>query len=231
MGFITRKLVAKDGSISWSAPLFTKGISLSLGITLGYLNCDICLALMNDDAIHAALGASFGCGITGDFLVDMNGAKLRKVQLDSTWTPDNVVTDRHGGMFAKYFRLTAMMIDASIKGGRVGPWDEMNTALYGENYNSADVLGGKFPRPIEILPVHDMLARYSVPAKSVGITRTGSQKGSQFKLDRSVRAGTSNSQKGSSDVAEAGPSTAAPSAPAADSTNSAAVQPPVPVPQ
>eukprot|EP00890_Picochlorum_soloecismus_P001824 jgi/Picsp_1/2642/NSC_00872-R1_actin cortical patch component lsb4 len=159
VGFITKKLTAEDGTIRWSAPIFTKGNSVGLGLTIGRLQTGMCLALMNDEALVSASKATFRIGFKGQFLIDMDGAYLRAVRLDSTSQEDNVIIDGAGGMLAKYFRMEAMIVDFSMELITVSQNKVANRRLYGNDYKVDDVLNGKEEIPIEFNGVIDLLNR------------------------------------------------------------------------
>ena len=117
-GFVTAKITAPDGSISWSAPYFVEGRVFGAGLTLGHLESGVCLALMNDEALAGATRPRSVFGLKAQFLVDMDGASIREAEFDSTSLIDNVITDSRGGMVANYFRMKAMMVDFCLQGKR-----------------------------------------------------------------------------------------------------------------
>lgn len=159
IGFITKKLTDGDGNIRWSAPIFTKGKSIGIGLTIGRLQSGMCLALMNDEALASASKATFRVGFKGQFLLDMDGAYLRAVRLDSTSQEDNVIMDGSGGMLAKYFRMEAMILDFSVELISVSQNKVANRRLYGNDYKVEDVLNGMEDVPIEFNGVIDLLNR------------------------------------------------------------------------
>jgi len=159
IGFITKKLTDEHGNIRWSAPIFTKGSSIGMGLTVGRLQSGMCLALMNDEALAGASKATFRVGFKGQFLIDMDGAYLRAVRLDSTSQEDNVIIDGAGGMLAKYFRMEAMIVDFSMEFISVSQNKDANRRLYGNDYKVEDVLNGMEEVPIEFNGVIDLLNR------------------------------------------------------------------------
>lgn len=162
IGFITRKITDKDtGVIRWSAPYFMKGHGLSIGFTLGKLQSGLCLALMNDQALEHSLQSNIKFGSKCRFLIDMDGAYIRPVMLDSTAMEDNVIEDGHGGLMAKYFRLHAMMADITLDWARVVPYTSLNRSIYGPDVTGEEILGGEIMPPTEFSGVIDLLNRLS----------------------------------------------------------------------
>jgi hypothetical protein len=116
VAFITRKLVGPDGEVRWSAPYFMRASQVGLGLSLGWLQSGHCYALLNEQAVEAFSHPRSTFNVVGGFLVDMNGSRLRPLELDSSWSDMAVSTDAHGGTMAKYFRMKAMMVDLSLNG-------------------------------------------------------------------------------------------------------------------
>lgn len=158
-GFLTRKIVHEDGSISWSAPIFTKGRSLGVGFTIGRQSSGMCLALMNDEAVHNALKARGRVAFKGQFLIDMDGTYIRPIRLDSRCQADNVIVDADGGMLAKYFRMEALMIDFSLEFVRVRLSSKKNKRIYGDIFEIETALDGTLAPPSELNGVFDYLNR------------------------------------------------------------------------
>ena len=113
VAFITRKLDTPDGSLAWSPPFFFVGRLFGVGITLGSMRSGNAYALLNDEAFASFSHPHASFSINADFLVDMNGSKIRRITMDSTSQSACVNTDARGGMMAKYFRLSALMVDWS----------------------------------------------------------------------------------------------------------------------
>ena len=162
IGFITKKIVNEaTGEISWSAPFFIKGRGFGVGLTVGKLQSGLCLALMNEPALDHSLQKEIKFGAQVQFLVDMDGAYLRSVRLDSTGMADNVIEDGHGGLIAKYFRMEAMLVDFSLEWTRSKPNKFLNSLIYGEECTCEEILGGSIPPPTEFSGVIDLLNRLS----------------------------------------------------------------------
>ena len=161
VGFITKKLVHPDGRVSWSAPYFLCGRGYSVGLTLGRLQTGYCLALLNDEAVDRCLARDLKFGASLKFFVDMDGAYIRPVRIDSTNETDNVLDDGHGGLMAKYFRLEAMMVDCTFNWARTYPFRRLNDSVYGTVVSEDEVLGGTLAGPAEFEGVIDLLNRLS----------------------------------------------------------------------
>lgn len=163
IGFITRKIVNQEtGQIRWSAPYFMKGHGVSIGFTLGKLQSGLCLALMNDQALDHSLQSNIKFGSKFRFLIDMDGAYIRPVMLDSTAMEDNVIEDGHGGLIAKYFRMQAMMADMTLDWSRVVPHKFFNKSVYGSGLTGEEILSGDVAPPTEFSGVVDLLNRLSM---------------------------------------------------------------------
>lgn len=188
IGFLTRKITGPDG-ITWSSPYFMIGRSFGVGFTIGSLKSGICLALMNDEAVKSYSKKKYIMTVNGQFLVDMDGARIRPTKIDSTNVDDNVIGDGNSGaMLAKYFRMEAMMIDFSVGGGTVGPWKSRNKYLYGTN-EFDKVWEDKVETPSELIPVLDVLKRYAQEASKPKIQKSRSRsgkEGGQFVLKHSL---------------------------------------------
>lgn len=161
IGFITKKLVHPDGSMSWSAPYFLRSRGYSVGLTIGRLQSGYCLALLNDEAVDRILASEVKFGANFRFFVDMDGAYVRPVRIDSTNETDNVIEDGHGGMIAKYFRLDAMMIDVTFTWAKNFSYQRLNDAVYGAEMSADEVMGGTVCPPAEFEGVIDLLNRLS----------------------------------------------------------------------
>ncbi len=163
IGFITKKIVDQEtGQTRWSAPYFMKGHGVSLGFTLGKLQSGLCLALMNDEALEHSLQSNIKFGSKFRFLIDMDGAYIRPVMLDSTALEDNVIQDGHGGLIAKYFRMHAMMADITLDWARVVPHTFLNKSVYGSKLTGEEILSGDVAPPNEFSGVIDLLNRLSM---------------------------------------------------------------------
>ena len=144
VGFITAKVVNEDGEITWSPPLFRQRRVFGIGPALGYLRGGTCLALLNDEAVLSQTQPEVSAQLRGRFLVDMNGSRIREIQLDSKLIEENVVKTKSGGLLAQYFRLRAMLVELSISVGRGSLMKKKNTDLYGD-VSPEDVIAGKIP--------------------------------------------------------------------------------------
>lgn len=163
IGFITKKVMDQEtGEARWSAPYFMKGHGLSIGFTLGKLQSGLCLALMNDEALEHSLQSNIKFGSKFRFLVDMDGAYIRPVMLDSTALEDNVIEDGNGGLIAKYFRMQAMTADMTLDLSRVVPYRSLNRSIYGPDLTGEEILGGAVESPTEFSGVIDLLNRLSM---------------------------------------------------------------------
>jgi len=147
--------------VSWSAPYFLRGRGFSIGLTLGRLQTGYCLALLNEEAVERSLKRDVKVGAQFRFFVDMDGAYIRPVRIDSTNETDNVIDDGHGGLIAKYFRLEAMMVDVTLNWARILPYKKFNDDVYGSDVTQEDVLGGEMEGPAEFDGVIDLLNRLS----------------------------------------------------------------------
>lgn len=162
VGFITRKLEHEDGSVSWSAPYFLTGRGYSVGLTIGRLGTGYCLALLTNEAVERCLMGEMKFGAQVRFFIDMDGAYVRPVRMDSTNETDNVIDDGHGGLFAKYFRLEAMMVTMVFSWASNVPYRKLNDSTYWPGVPQDKVLGGEVPCPAEFGGVIDLLTRLSV---------------------------------------------------------------------
>lgn len=162
VGFVTRKIVHEDGRVSWSAPYFLTGRGFSVGLTIGKLATGYCLALLTDEAVERCLMGDIKFGAQVRFFIDMDGAYVRPTRMDSTNETDNVIDDGHGGLFAKYFRLEAMMVTMAFSWARNVPYRRLNDSTYGTGVPQNEVLGGTVPCPSEFGGVMDLLNRLSV---------------------------------------------------------------------
>lgn len=167
MGFITKKIVNPDGSITWSAPLFMHSRYFGVGATAGYFRGGFCAAILDDTALEFCLkkkGILFNA--KANFLVDMNGARMRPVHLDSSKVENVVASDARSGTRANYFRAHAMMVDWSLNWGFMGVWASRNREVYG-NATCEDVLSGRVPRPVEFDQVFKEIQRLTEEAMVV----------------------------------------------------------------
>lgn len=169
-GFVTKKLVDEEGNITWSPPIFTKGRSVGVGVTAGRQLSGMCLALMNDEAVTNSTKPHYRMGLKGQFLLDMDGAAVKPVRLDSTSQADNVIVDPRGCMLAKYFRMEAMMVDFSVEGVYINVGN-LNKAVYGNDYSIEAVLNGEVEPPSEFVGVLDLLNRLAKSGQSKGKLR------------------------------------------------------------
>jgi hypothetical protein len=181
MGFITKKYTRPDGTIAWSPPIFLKSFAFGLGITIGYYKAGYCTAILDDTALEYSLKSHLLTTMRGVFMIDMNGANIRPIQMDSAFVDDNVTVDTKSGQRANYFRADAMLLDWSLNMNRTTMWDTWNKALYG-NVPIRDVLDGKVPCPTEFITVIDVLKRQTaVAVKGVpSRQRSGTSKDPRF---------------------------------------------------
>ncbi len=199
IGFITKKLVHPDGSVSWSAPYFLRSRGYSVGLTIGRLQSGYCLALLNDEAVERILAPEVKFGANFRFFVDMDGAYVRPVRIDSTNETDNVLEDGHGGLIAKYFRLEAMMIDVTFTWAKNFSYRRLNDAVYGAEVSEDEVMGGTVSPPAEFEGVIDLLNRLSAAGdvkrrgKGPHVDRSFSNRG-----NRSLSAGRDRSYSAAS---------------------------------
>jgi hypothetical protein len=163
LGFITKKYTSSDGTIAWSPPIFLNSFAVGLGITVGYYKAGYCTAILDDTALEYSLKSHILTTLRGVFMIDMNGAKVRPVQMDSASVDDNVSGTRLSGQRANYFQADAMLLDWSINISRTTLCDTWNNALYGE-VPIRDVLDGKVPCPTEFMTVIDVLKRQTTAA-------------------------------------------------------------------
>lgn len=176
--FVINKVVGDDGNIRWSAPVFMRGSAYGVGLTFGYMTTWTCLALMNDKSLESATTKRGDWGFNWNFLLDMDASRIKKVSIDSAAADSQVVTDRFGGMLAKYYIVDAALLDLSMRGGRVRPNKKLNMAVYGPNVNTQDILAGKVLPPVEFQPVYDLLNSFiSETAPAPKVERRGSRHG------------------------------------------------------
>lgn len=175
VAFVTRKIVAANGALTWSAPLFLRSHSVGLGVTLGYFRGGFCTAILDDKALEYCLTNRYIPTARGTFLIDMNGAKVRGVTLDSAALDNNVTSSAVQGTRANYFRAEAMLMDFSLNMGRFKKYTTMNELVYGAA-TPEEVLGGGVPCPAEFLTVMDVLKRYT-EASMRGAPGTAKQRG------------------------------------------------------
>lgn len=171
VAFVTRKIVHPNGTVSWSAPLFLRSHSLGLGVTLGYFRGGFCTAILDDTALKFCLNNRLITTARGTFLIDMNGARVRGVSLDSASLDNNVSSSAVQGTRANYFRAEAMLMDFSLNFGYFRKITALNEALYGKA-TPEEVLSGAVPCPTEFLTVLDVLKRYTEASmRSAGAPR------------------------------------------------------------
>ncbi len=77
-GFLVSKRMV-HGEPRWSAPLFVEERLVGFGLTLGYANKGVCLAMTEEASVKVAAKKRRTFGVTWNFLLDMNGAYVRKV--------------------------------------------------------------------------------------------------------------------------------------------------------
>jgi hypothetical protein len=77
------KKAQSDGSSAWSGPVFLRGKTYGAGLTLGFLNMRICLALMNDKGLSSVLRPHHNTALNCTFAVDMNGSRVRALRTSS----------------------------------------------------------------------------------------------------------------------------------------------------
>lgn len=170
VGFITKKYTKPDGTVAWSPPIFLKSFAVGLGITIGYYRAGYCTAILDDVALEYSLKPHLLTTLRGVFMVDMNGANIRPIQMDSAAVDDNVSVGTISGQRANYFRAIAMLIDWSINVNHTTMWDALNKALYG-NMSVRDVLDGKAPCPTEFVSILDVLKRQTAATSKPGPIR------------------------------------------------------------
>lgn len=194
MGFITKKYTRSDGTISWSPPIFLKSFAVGLGVTIGYYKGGYCTAILDDTALEYSLKPHLLTTVRGVFMVDMNGANIRPIKMDSAAVDDNVSVGTTSGQRANYFRADAMLIDWSLNINRTTMWNERNTALYGE-VPVRDVLDGKVPCPSEFSTIVDVLKRQTSAAMA---QRTGPsrQRSGTIRDPRFARSASNTSSLG-----------------------------------
>jgi lipid-binding SYLF domain-containing protein len=208
VGFITKKYTKPDGTTAWSPPVFLKSFAGGFGITIGYYSAGYCTAILDDTALEYSLKSHILTTLRGVFLIDMNGANVRPIQMDSAAVDDNVSVGKTFGQRANYFRADAMLLDWSLNLSRTTLRNKWNKALYG-NVPVRDVLDGKVPCPHEFISVLDVLKRQTAAASKTTIgpsrQRSGTMRDSRF-----VRSVSGSSSLGvvSSDGSGAGGSTA-----------------------
>lgn len=168
-GYILGKVTTPDGFTVWSGPVFTKGASYGLGLTLGRMKSRLCLALMNEKSLERATQPKRDFGLSWQFLLDMDASRVKGTSFDSSLAgPSQILSDASGGMLAKYYIVEAAMIDVSIRAGGVRLDDALNAAVYGSGVNVADVLKCKVPPPAEFQPVHVLLHRLEEESRAKG---------------------------------------------------------------
>lgn len=170
MGFITKKYTKPDGTVAWSPPIFLKSFAVGLGVTIGYFKAGYCTAILDDTALEYSLKSHVLTTLRGVFMVDMNGANVRPIQMDSASVDDNVSVGKLFGQRANYFRADAMLLDWSINISRTTLWDMWNESLYGDA-PIRDVLDGKVPCPTEFITVIDVLKRQTAAASRLAPSR------------------------------------------------------------
>lgn len=156
-GFITQKIVGLDGSISWSPPYFIHGRTFGLGLTVGHFTIGLCIALLDEAAVHHALSPRTFVTAKGLFLVDMDGARVRGTKFDSTSQEDNVTYSK-AGTSASYYRADAMLIELSLNLGYIKPAKCWNNTAYG-SATAEDVLAGKVLGPRAFGAALDLLKK------------------------------------------------------------------------
>lgn len=189
IGFILKKIVNNDGTITWGPPLFIQSRAFGFGATVGYFRGGFCTAILDDVALEFCMKNRILFTARGTFLVDMNGAQVRHVQLDSSAVEDNVTSDARMGTRANYFRAEAMLVDFSVNIGRMSKWKSNNTELYGSNVSADDILSGRGVEcPSEFLSVIDVLKRQTsaamAAARPTGAvrSRSGQLRDSSFRM-------------------------------------------------
>jgi hypothetical protein len=158
-GFITRKITNPDGSVNWSPPIFLHGSLYGLGFTAGHASVNFCRALLDERAVEEALKSKTSFEPYFRFLVDMDGARIRGTQYDSSILQDNVQTNK-SGTTATYFIASAMLIEGSLNLGYFRPLGKWNKLLYG-NASNEEILNGSVTCPGPFLPVLELIKSIS----------------------------------------------------------------------
>ena len=164
MGFLTKKIQHPDGTVSWSPPVFMHSRYFGIGATAGYFRGGFCAAILDDVALDFVLkrkGLLFAA--KANFLVDMNGARIRPVNLDSSKVENVVASDARSGTRANYFRAHAMIMDWSLNLGFMGLWNKRNKQVYGDA-SPEDILAGKVRHPAEFDQVFKEIQRLTEEA-------------------------------------------------------------------
>ncbi|PSC75521.1 hypothetical protein C2E20_1298 [Micractinium conductrix] len=161
------KKALPDGGVLWSAPVFLRSTSYSLGVTAGYYKQAVCLAIMNDKGLAAVQRPTRNLGASAAFLLDMNGSRVRPLLTSSAGASSQVQTDKEGGMAARYYLMEAGMVDLSCRGGSFGLDLATNQALYGPNFDAQEVLQCRVQPPPEFTPVYNRLNEFVREAKAI----------------------------------------------------------------
>ncbi|KAL4444081.1 hypothetical protein ABPG75_011818 [Micractinium tetrahymenae] len=164
---LIKRTALPDGTVVWSAPVFLRAKSYSLGLTGGFFRMEICMAIMNDKGMHSVLRPHRNLGFNAAFLVDMNGSSVRRLHTSSSGAQSQVTMDKDGGMMAKYYLMEAGMVDLSCRGGSFGLDDQLNYAVYGPNFDAQLVLQSKVLPPPEFQPIYNRLNEFVKEARAL----------------------------------------------------------------
>src|SRR6202050_1469433 len=134
----------------WSAPLYLAVEGGSFGYQIGGSSTDLIFLFMHDHALHSLLSDKFKLG--GDASVAAGPVgRQASVTTDLKLTAEILSYSRSKGVFAGV-SLDGTVVQADKSG------DE---AMYGAHVSRHEILGGKVPVPESVLPLLQVLGKYS----------------------------------------------------------------------
>lgn len=147
--FTIRKLGKTDGITQWSAPCFLQMHQVGVGLTVGYDDVKTVVVLGSDAAVHKAQARSL-IGADLDIIVGKDSAVVQSDVSDSLAIP--------------YSLAGGVLLDLSVKGGRVSVNEKLNRQLYGSAVAADHILAGDVDAPGEMKPLYDVLHKLIVVA-------------------------------------------------------------------
>jgi len=121
---------------SWSAPMFIAVDGGSVGYQIGGSSTDLIMLFMNDHALQSLLGDKFKLGADASVAAGPVG-RSATAATDARMSAEILSYSRTKGVFAGV-ALDGAVVQADKSGDK---------AMYGENVNRHDILGGKVAIP------------------------------------------------------------------------------------
>jgi lipid-binding SYLF domain-containing protein len=134
----------------WSAPMFVAIDGGSVGYQIGGSSTDIVMLFMNDHALHSLLSDKFKIGADASVAAGPVG-RTAAAGTDIKLNAEILSYSRAKGLFAGV-ALDGAVVQADKSGDQ---------AMYGDNVDRRDILGGKVAVPASARPLLHEIGRYA----------------------------------------------------------------------